>query len=432
MSKALAKMISMPGTMLTHQRKPLGAFSLPTAWVRLATGLLFLVLLSGQYTFERAGIPVVMPSWLPERSLAVLALLVFALPAIFRIHPGMLAYAVQVNLVFAYLAISALWAGAESSIAVSGVAELGALMGIMVVAAGLASHDPRELAAGLAWGFATAGTLFGCVGIVLGGTAFGGGPNVYSRVTGLGVLAIVWLVSARRAPFWILTIVPLLMLATVYTGSRGGLLALSFGTLVLLSSLLRRSAIKWLKSAPILAIAGVLLWRYVGDRVSDVFTSRVLELTFEERYTSGRADLYAFALDLAREYPAFGAGLHGFATEYGATVGEVAYPHNMFLQFAAEGGALALLLVCASLGRVAVHWRVSLQPGPGSFVLAAATLLIVASQFSGGYYDQRLLWVFCIVYIGLTRVDDSGRSSQRRVDSQHVPTNGAPIARVGH
>src|SRR5699024_267409 len=65
--------------------------------------------------------------------------------------------------------------------------------------------------------------------------AFGGGPNVFVRIVALGCIGVVALAIVRSASQWmfLLLLVPLLGVAGILSGSRGGVLGLGVSAMML-------------------------------------------------------------------------------------------------------------------------------------------------------------------------------------------------------
>ncbi len=221
-------------------------------------------------------------------------------------------------------------------------------------------------------------------------TPLGGGPNVFARLAGL--LTIAGANYGTRGAKWALWYVPaaLGVVLILATGSRGGLLATSVGLLAMAEArgVFRRRGILPAVLLVGLIVGGVSVTRY-WDKAVSVFQQRVVEMTFEKGDDAGRIILYRQAWRLGTAAPFFGAGLGGFHARN--PIGE--YPHNMFLEAFAEGGLVGVVLlgavVVVGLRQLAPHRHTDL----GTVTWAAFVTLAVASQFSGDFYDTRLLFI---------------------------------------
>lgn len=221
-------------------------------------------------------------------------------------------------------------------------------------------------------------------------TPLGGGPNVFARLAGL--LTIAGANYGTRGGTWVLWYAPaaLGVVLILATGSRGGLLATLIGLLAMAEA---RGVFRRRGMLPVVIVVGLLVGgisatRY-WDRAVSVFQQRVVQMAFEDRDDAGRVVLYRQAWRLGTAAPFFGAGLGGFHARN--PIGD--YPHNMFLEAFAEGGllgvALLTIVVVSGVRQLAPLRHTDL----GTVTWAAFITLTVASQFSGDFYDARLLFV---------------------------------------
>ncbi|KRE43817.1 O-antigen ligase family protein [Knoellia sp. Soil729] len=363
----------------------------------LLTLLLFVALLAGQFDFARVGMD--NPLLIPERLFAALALTWLALTMASRrgprstpVWPSHLLMALAPLIVFV---TSSAWSPPGAELGPVWV-DLTCMVLYSVTFVVLLAWDMDAVITTLMWCLWVTGGLFAVAGLAASGagaraTAFGGGPNVYSRVTDLGLVGLAWLISTGRIPTWTLVTAPVLLAATVASGSRGGMLA-GILCLLVLSPLVTQLSPGKLIMSSIVAMAGsVAVFRRFGDVVTETVQGRVVELTLQQGYSSGRDDLLVVAGRMFEERPLSGYGLRSFATTYG---NGFTYPHNLLAEVAAEAGLLGLLPLLIFLGMVVgVGWRNS-----GSIhvrcLSAATSVILTSSMFSGDYFDARFLWVF--------------------------------------
>lgn len=216
----------------------------------------------------------------------------------------------------------------------------------------------------------------------------GGGPNIFGRFMALFAIASLYLWRRKGGPLYVGASVYASLLLLL-TGSRGGLVALLAGVGAFFAAervRLRRLAAFALVGAAV--GAGVFTQTGMGQRAIQVYDQRVNKLLLEERYTSGRGELYAVAWDMGLERPFAGWGLFAFKSQ-----GLGSYPHNILLELFCETGAVGValfLLMLAAFGwRVARHWRAL----DGASV-AGAVFALAAAQVSGDFYDSRGIFVF--------------------------------------
>lgn len=230
-------------------------------------------------------------------------------------------------------------------------------------------------------------------------SAFGGGPNVFVRIMLFGALGALTLAVVWRRPLIAIGSVPPLI-GAVLSGSRGGLLA---GVLVLgLAAAVVAKRTGWLRvvgaGVPVLVLL-TLVWKRLPDDSIDYVRVRILQQTIQDRYTSGRDVLTDHAFELIRERPLGGAGLGSFDATFRR--GEEGFhAHNIFLSTAAEGGVLSTLFLIGTLIAVAVSLaRARPLTVQVQFLALFSVFILLASMFSGDYYDTRFVWYFAALAV---------------------------------
>lgn len=240
--------------------------------------------------------------------------------------------------------------------------------------------------------------LFALVGLATSGSgggrisAFGGGPNVYVRIVGMGVLAAIYIAFRTMHLRWLVLAVPLVV-ATVLSGSRGGMSAVFTGLCIAL--LLgqrwlreRRRLLLFTSVGIMVAIGGIIVF---GDALGEVLGTRFGEQFLGEGDTSGRDRLYAAGLDIWSGSPLIGNGLGSFEVLYGRGF---TYTHNIVLDVLVDGGVLGLLLLILPLCTVWSLVRHATTSVTVAIPLTLGVMYFIASQFSGTYYDTRFVWFF--------------------------------------
>ena len=225
----------------------------------------------------------------------------------------------------------------------------------------------------------------------------GGGPIVFGR--NMGLLAVILLAQGMvmTRQVWRVALSLLAVMLVLVSGSRGALLAMLFGS----GSLALRTRV-WRLVPPLIVAAGTLV--LIQDlpfvkAAQDRFAYRVLELTIRERYTAGRTTLYLESVDVFMGAPAFGLGLGGSGYALGA------YPHNIFLEIACEGGLLAVALFLVFL--CSVLWECRSTRAPPDLV-GVFLVLLASAQFSGDLFDSRGVFLFGALILA------AGASRRRR------------------
>lgn len=257
-------------------------------------------------------------------------------------------------------------------------------------------------------------------------SAFGGGPNVFVRIMGLGAIAAL-LVHLRTHNAFVLGLLPIFAAGAVLSGSRGGLVAAASIAVIALPALFRQ--LGWRRSFgfAVLVLGGaVVSFLAFGNALTTVFEQRVVLLTLVDGYSSGRSEIVAAALDLFREHPIVGVGLDGYYGLVGQYAG-LEYPHNLFLAAAAEGGLIGLVFLLLPLMYMAKH-LLSKRP-LGAITLCAwlaSFFMLVSSMFSGDYYDSRFIWFFAIAAL-CSSMDKQHSGSRTKIpNSAKSPTQITP------
>lgn len=279
----------------------------------------------------------------------------------------------------------------------------------------------------------TAGALLaGTVGIVTGATyerteRLSGGiadPNFLAAVVVAAVLIATFLAISPGQPGLVrVLLLPLIVLGLVtvfLTESRGGLIALAVGLVVVL---LVAGPVR-ARAVALTLVAAALAVGYFALAASTESRDRIADIT--EQGSSGRTDQWAIAVEIFRDHPVLGVGLANFSDVSGTyTAGSFnlvlveqllrARPvvHNTYLEVAAELGGLALvitLLVC--LGSVAVAVRAlrrtagRVEPAVEQALRAlipATVALLVAYFFLSGLYEKQL-WLLLGLLLGAATV----------------------------
>ena len=371
-----------------------------------AVATLYVLALGGRYTADRLG-------WietgavdlrLPGAAVAVVVLLAWRLhPA--HVHRAILPSAPLAWMValLGWLALTGLWAVPGARVG----AHLVDLLVLLVLAVGIAllnASSPDATARALLWCGYVGGVVYATAGLLLGETnvqgrltAFGGGPNVFARVVGVGVVAAIVLVvlTRRRA---LLLAVPPLVVALLLSGSRGAVVAgaaCAFSFVLFFPRRCNGRGIAMLISVVALAVMAVATFApavlgLVQDRIA-------LTLAGD---ASGRGLLIEQAWTLFTQHPVRGAGLDAYWSIYGRTI-ELDYPHNLVLEIGATGGVVALVLLAGFGSSVLTRARPRIDlPVERVGMVLLTVFMFVASMFSGDLYDSRFFWLFAIAAVG--------------------------------
>jgi len=219
-----------------------------------------------------------------------------------------------------------------------------------------------------------------------------GGPNAFGRMMGLLCLGCLFFWRGHRSRWYWISGAIVAAFLVVLSGSRGALIAMAASLLTFL--LVER--VKWTRLVALAivstVVAVVLLWYTpIGRVVAASFQHRVIDLSIEQHYMSGRGDRFFDAIELGRQNWIMGSGLAAFPAS-----GLGPYPHNIFLEALTDGGLIgvALLVAVLTLG-FTVLWRNRRQLD--SISVAALVLALVFSQISGDFYDNRVVFIFLLL-----------------------------------
>jgi O-antigen ligase len=296
--------------------------------------------------------------------------------------------------------------------------EIGMLLVVVSVSI-LTYHnaDQNKINNGLWTGLIVVCFVLGSAGIVGCGSekrlaVLGGGPNIFGRNMALLSIGSIFAANTRGKYFFWLVVCSLCGALTVLSGSRGALFSaiLGLGTTFLLIriKIYKKILIFWF--AAVFSTI-ILLVTPIGHRTIEIFQSRIIHLTFEQKHTSGRSELYEQAIEIGKNNFYFGTGLGGYTS-----LTDHNYPHNIFLEAFTEGGVVGLFLLSISLGDFAISsWRKRKEINP--FLMGAFVLFFMASQFSGSLFDSRSVFIFLLIaslsYKARPKLQDTQRMAIR-------------------
>ena len=311
-----------------------------------------------------------------------------------------------------YMLITWLWAPDPKLAADKGIEMLMLLTVAVSIAVTRSPATEGWAMLGFWYGLVAIGAAMGLLALYMssGGRVFTptGGPNIFGRNMGLVGVGALLLATRHFAiqRIGLYVIVVLSAMWVVMCGSRGALLATGVAGMVLLATARARLSTK-IAAVAAFAVAAIAAFfcTEVGRNAVDVFRHRILQQTVEQRYTSSRDSLFSDAIQLGLEQPVAGCGLAGFRAN------SWTYPHNIFLEAFAEGGAIGVLLLLL----VFWTWWQSLQhcrQAKTGTTLAAVALITTAASFSGNFYDSR--GVFILLALTVDSLPFSGSFLARR------------------
>ena len=243
-------------------------------------------------------------------------------------------------------------------------------------------------------------------------------PILLARSFAEGALICAAFLANRYAPLALrvaaFALLPVFAVTLVATGSRGPLLALVVGLVVLFTLVLRQGRSVRYVAVFLCALVGTVLIvpRVLSapgaiDRALSVFTHA------GGLSANGRDALFTQATDLIRQHPLFGVGTGGFA----AFQPIEKYPHNILLEVGSELGLVGLILLIAVVvsGFASLAWvwktRDERLRGQVSLVAALLVMALVNAGFSGDVTANSDIWLLVGLATGIAwRVAEEARA----------------------
>ena len=188
-------------------------------------------------------------------------------------------------------------------------------------------------------------------------TAPGFDPNDLA-VTLVLAIPIAWFLSIRKSSYsWVyLLYIPLAVLATLLSASRGATITLMVALLLPLATITRRFGRAMVSIAVLLVVSGMAV-ESLSSEISFRRLSTIVE-QFTSRDLNGRFDIWQKGYAIFLENPVIGVGAGGFETAAGARRGSGMAAHNALLGVAVEHGLVGLtLFLGAIVSLVRQAWR---------------------------------------------------------------------------
>ena len=182
-------------------------------------------------------------------------------------------------------------------------------------------------------------------------------------------------------------------------GSRGPLVAFGLALVCTIGAVLLREPRRILP-VMLLVVAGIAVFPLI--KLPETSAERLNGLvnnpseTFHEDL---RSRLYSKGIELAEANPIRGIGAGGFFLySYVVTNREERYPHNVFIETAAELGIATALLLAASVIAMLIYlyrraWSAGGDDRSAIYLIGGVFLLnLFAAQFSGDFNDNKTFW----------------------------------------
>jgi O-antigen ligase len=247
-------------------------------------------------------------------------------------------------------------------------------------------------------------------------------PIGLGRGAAEGLLIAIYLMLSKRAAttrLWAVAALPALAIAVVASGSRGPVVGLAIGLVVLLAL----TATNTRARRRLLVVAAAILVAVIAvvQTVPTSTLSRSLEVIVSsgsDLSTNGRSQLWALAWQNFIDHPLTGLGTGGFADLQPVEL----YPHNFLLEGAAElgiAGLLALIgLVAWTSVRIGRAWFATRDEDRllAAVIAALFAMAVVNALFSSALPNNKEAWLWAGVAAGLAArlLGDRGLSRGRR------------------
>ncbi|HEU0120889.1 MAG TPA: O-antigen ligase family protein [Bryobacteraceae bacterium] len=228
-------------------------------------------------------------------------------------------------------------------------------------------------------------------------TGYGFDPNDLAGQVALSIPVAAYLAfNLRRGAFWYWCYLPVAVLGILMTASRAGLVVLSFVSLYVIASLLRRARrSKW-------GLIGALLvtgWA-IHAFAPHISFHRLATLSDEVSRgdMNGRGAVWINGLQLYWDNPVFGVGAGGFSGSVRG--GSRIAAHNTYLEILVEHGAVGLalfLLIVSSLFFIVRRYPLE-ERLLWWVVLSAWMILILTLSWENREYTW-LVWGLCASYV---------------------------------
>lgn len=230
-------------------------------------------------------------------------------------------------------------------------------------------------------------------------TPFGNNPIWVGRVFSTGLIMLIWLWLSHRVRLrWVVPSAAVLLAGLAATGSRGPLIALAVGIAIL--SVFGGSGRRRLVVA-----AGTIMAATIAIQLPLFQESRITRIASAGLLTDFvRPRMIAATIDIVREHP-FGVGIGSWAN-HSLIQSVYQYPHNLFLEVAAEFGAiLGVLLVAFVIAVLAKLIRRSRSSTTMLLLSAWLTAEIVHVSVSGDLNARTFFFVLGLSFLTLLRRD---------------------------
>ncbi len=247
-------------------------------------------------------------------------------------------------------------------------------------------------------------------------TILGENPNATSARMALAAVVITYVVVEdplkwRASRLWVCLGLPILVATIVASGSRGSMVALVIGVVVIVAFSKLSAMLKLCLS--ILSVG--LVTAFYGVLVDNPVVANRLELAIKEGDLGGRSEIWEVALGIFLDNPLLGVGETGYRREMLSRYHEFLDTHNLFLYLLVTGGVVAFLPFMLFITRLFAHAVNRLRATRDVLLITVAVFAVVIASKTGGALTYTLLWyLFAIIEsYAVKRRFDTGASLRR-------------------
>jgi O-antigen ligase len=228
---------------------------------------------------------------------------------------------------------------------------------------------------------------------------FGENPNSTSTRMALALLYFFYIFIqdplnyGKSRYFVLLTFFPLIM-SIVLSGSRGSLLSLIGGIILLVIFSKNKKYTKvFLTFITIIGISFIISFLSVNKINLDRFNSFI-----EEGSTGGREEIWRVAMSIFYDYPFLGVGEAGYLNEMSNRYSIAIDTHNLFIYLLACGGIFSLLLFMLFLSTLFKNVIVNYKKKEVLPLIFLFFILLLMAK-TGGVLTYLIMWyLFAIIF----------------------------------
>ena len=258
-------------------------------------------------------------------------------------------------------------------------------------------------------------------------SAGGADANNLAMTLALG-LPIAWYLSLTSknalAPWLYRGYVPLCMLASALTGSRGGMLTMIVALLVIPLTL-SLSPGRLAAAIGMLGLSGALAITYVPDKVVERLGTTGQAV--EDAHLGGRLTLWKAGFRAFTREPIWGHGVGGFVPAVIPELGPNAkVAHNSFLSVAVEEGLIGLVIFITMLVSVYVPLRRLPRLQRRFGMVLFLTLMVAMSPLT--WEDNKVTWLILAFLTGMSALWRPEAYSARSAHRGPVQSDRIPVA----